>query len=577
MLLLAEFAAGAKPVQNGKGATQTIKSHIVGVIDGDTIRVRASGPVRKPVFTVRLIGIDAPASGKPGVAAECGAREAASSMLALGFGNPRDTDGDALFDEPGGRGRAVRLVIDRSQGRFDRAERLLAHGDLRGGSTLAEAQLNRGWSTVVVGKRFSRLRSFRRALARARGAGRGVWSLCDGDFHRPLAETESSTSPSPPVSTVPWPDPVSPVVVPPPADQPDCSDGRDNDGDGRLDFGAEATNDPGCLSPADDSEATDSNPQCSDELDNDSDGAADHPADPGCDSPTDGDETDPPTCSDGRDNDADGDSDLADRGCVDAEDADEGNTVPTGELTWSDEFSAPAGTSPDAANWTMRTGGAWSGGAELQCYTKRPENISHDGQGRLRITARYEPANGLCADGPNAEYTSGRIDSLNKREFQYGTIEARMRLPGGAGTFPAFWMIGDSVPGFETWPARGEVDILEGTGTDSTKAHHAVHGARSDGTHWQKTANTVVPGTDWTAGWHVYGIAWSENRIEYQIDGVTRWTLTPSIIPATAPWVFNKEFHFLLNLAIGRFGGTPNPADYPRELLVDWVRVYQTP
>jgi beta-glucanase (GH16 family) len=104
-----------------------------------------------------------------------------------------------------------------------------------------------------------------------------------------------------------------------------------------------------------------------------------------------------------------------------------------------------------------------------------------------------------------------------------------------------------------------------------------VHSAKSDGVHWQRSSNTV-DGTDWTAGgWHVYGIVWSENRIEYQVDGVTRWTLTPSIIPATAPWVFNKEFHLLLNLAIGRFGGTPDPAVYPRELLVDWVRVYQVP
>jgi beta-glucanase (GH16 family)/endonuclease YncB( thermonuclease family) len=241
-------------------------------------------------------------------------------------------------------------------------------------------------------------------------------------------------------------------------------------------------------------------------------------------------------------------------------------------LAWSDEFNSAAGTLPDSANWTPRTGGRWSDGRELQCYTQRPENISHDGQGHLKITARYEPASTLCSDGPN-DYTSARIDSSSKREFAYGAIAARIKLPGGVGTWPAFWMLGVSSPGFETWPAIGEVDILEARGPEPAKAHHALHGETNAGAHWQRSADTT--GTDWTADWHVYGIRWSENRIEYQIDGVTRYTLTPADIPADAPWVFNKEFYLLLNMAVGDWGGTPDPADYPRELLVDWVRVYQ--
>ncbi|MGH2944707.1 MAG: glycoside hydrolase family 16 protein [Solirubrobacteraceae bacterium] len=219
----------------------------------------------------------------------------------------------------------------------------------------------------------------------------------------------------------------------------------------------------------------------------------------------------------------------------------------------------------------MRTGGRWSDGRELQCYTTRPENISHDGHGHLKITARYERASTFCTDVRN-DYTSARIDTSGKQRFRYGTIEARMRLPGGVGTWPAFWMLGDTYPELEQWPDAGEIDILEARGSEPTKAHHALHGETYGGVHWQRSTDTV--GTDWTAGWHVYGIRWSENRIDYQIDGVTRYTLTPADIPADAPWVFNKEFHILLNVAVGDWGGRPKPADYPRELLVDWVRVY---
>jgi endonuclease YncB( thermonuclease family) len=190
LLLLADVTAAARPVETGKGSRQTIESRIIGVIDGDTIRVRSLEPTRKPAYTVRLIGIDAPEAAKPGRAGECGAREATSSMFDLGFSAPRHTDGDDLFDERGGRGRAVRLVTDSSQARFDRSGRLLAHVDLSGGATLAVGQLGRGWAKVeVLRKRFSRFKAFGRAQARARRADRGAWNLCNGNFHRPLAET----------------------------------------------------------------------------------------------------------------------------------------------------------------------------------------------------------------------------------------------------------------------------------------------------------------------------------------------------------------------------------------------------
>ncbi len=110
---------------------------------------------------------------------------------------------------------------------------------------------------------------------------------------------------------------------------PECSDERDNDGDGKIDF----PNDPGCDSPQDDNETDGSEePECSDGEDNDDDGRIDYPDDPGCDSREDDDETDGPgECKDGVDNDGDRKKDFPqDKGCKSPEDDDEAAGFITG-------------------------------------------------------------------------------------------------------------------------------------------------------------------------------------------------------------------------------------------------------
>jgi LPXTG-motif cell wall-anchored protein len=92
---------------------------------------------------------------------------------------------------------------------------------------------------------------------------------------------------------------------------PQCSDGVDNDNDGKIDYPA----DRGCVSAQDDSEAG-GGPQCADGVDNDKDGKIDYPADKGCTSAKDDSEAGGgPQCADGVDNDNDGKVDAADPGC----------------------------------------------------------------------------------------------------------------------------------------------------------------------------------------------------------------------------------------------------------------------
>jgi len=162
--------------------TTNLSGRITDVIDGDTIKVRASAKS----YTVRLIGIDTPETKKPGTAVECAGREATSNMLKLSFSAPRDTNGDGLLDARGGDGRSVRLTGDRTQDRADRFKRLLAYAVVAGKS-LGVEQITAGWSDVYVfNKRFLQYDRFTTVRNKAKAAGAGAWTRCGGDFHKPL-------------------------------------------------------------------------------------------------------------------------------------------------------------------------------------------------------------------------------------------------------------------------------------------------------------------------------------------------------------------------------------------------------
>jgi len=164
---------------------QRIAARITRVIDGDTLRVSATG-ARRSAYTVRLIGIDTPETVAPNTPVECGGPQATSNLLRLAFSRPADTDGDGLLDEQGGQGRRVTLLTDPSQDTFDRYGRLLAYVTTRSGRNLALEQLAAGWAKVYVyERRFAQYGRFRAASARARSARRGAWDACGGNFHQP--------------------------------------------------------------------------------------------------------------------------------------------------------------------------------------------------------------------------------------------------------------------------------------------------------------------------------------------------------------------------------------------------------
>ena len=254
----------------------------------------------------------------------------------------------------------------------------------------------------------------------------------------------------------------------------------------------------------------------------------------------------------------------------------------TWTLQWSDEFNGVAGSYPSTANWTYDLGNSGFGNPEIEkycgpgssiapCLASRP-NAYQDGQGNLVITA---------VRNSSGQWTSARLKSEGLKQFQYGRIEARMKLPVGDGFWPAFWMLGANINSV-SWPQCGEQDIIEWVQSYTpTTTSSTTHGPGYSGAHGIGAKFTFPHGgrVD-DDNFHVYGVLWSPNLLQYYRDDPSNvfLTLTPTTIPSSAEWVFNQPFFLLLNLAIGS-GGFPGPTDSSTPstatMLVDYVRVYQ--
>ena len=250
------------------------------------------------------------------------------------------------------------------------------------------------------------------------------------------------------------------------------------------------------------------------------------------------------------------------------------------KLVWSDEFNGPAGSPPDPKNWNYDLGGGGWGNNEVETYTNSPNNVFQDGQGNLVIRAIRDAS---------GNYTSARLQTGSPTasthtadgNWQYGRIEARIKLPFGKGVWPAFWMLGENI-GTVNWPACGEVDIMENFGTFSNNistnngtAHGPGYSNNGLGSHV-----TLPFGEKVSDDYHVYAVEWSQDSVQWFVDNVGYYKLTPASLGNGQQWVFNQPFFLLLNLAIGgpkTFLGTPDPnAPFPpQDMLVDYVRVYQ--
>jgi beta-glucanase (GH16 family) len=244
----------------------------------------------------------------------------------------------------------------------------------------------------------------------------------------------------------------------------------------------------------------------------------------------------------------------------------------TWPLAWSDEFDGPAGSQPDRATWLYDIGGSGWGNDERQFYTDYPENVALDGNGNLLLTARASDGSLGCHYGP-CKYTSGRLLTRDRYEIHYGRIEARIKVPVGAGLWPAFWMLGADI-GKVGWPASGEIDIMEYVGRWPNWVLGTLHGPGYYGSSGIGT--TFDLGKPVADDFHTFAIEWRPGRIAWFVDGVQYHEATPAD-PEPSKWVFDHPFFLLLNVAVGgTLGGPVAPETvFPQTMAVDYVRVYQ--
>ncbi len=243
----------------------------------------------------------------------------------------------------------------------------------------------------------------------------------------------------------------------------------------------------------------------------------------------------------------------------------------------------------DSATWTARYcgfDGSNGGGAcfndESQYYL--PSAVALDGSpgGAAVITTTHissPPADGSCL-GTVCAFTSGRFDTQGKLSFQYGFIEARIKMPAGSGNWPAFWMLGANLTTVG-WPYYGEVDIAELAGSVPNTVTGSLHYAANNipgsaDTQRQYHVMAAVSGADFTADFHRYAIAWWPDHISLYVDGLRFLTIT-NHSGTSISWPFNAPYFLILNNAVtyGNAQGGPYDGWASSHMSIDWVRQYQ--
>jgi len=269
------------------------------------------------------------------------------------------------------------------------------------------------------------------------------------------------------------------------------------------------------------------------------------------------------------------------------------------KLVWSDEFNQ---AELDRTKWASETS-CWGGGNnEKQCYTDRPDNIRiHDGM--LKLVAKSEVFTDYAmpqdfddrGDRVTQPYTSGKIRTKGLASWTYGRFEARIKLPQGQGTWPAFWMMSEE-DNYGGWPLSGEIDIVEsvnlgakcydceGSGLEN-RSIAALHFGNS----WPHNQfKSVKPTLKDVLGFNIFAVEWSEDKIDWFVNDDLVFSMTSeewftaAVDKSENPNApFDQPFYLMFNLAVGgnlSVGQNEkifDPSSYPNALIVDWVRVYQ--
>ena len=233
-------------------------------------------------------------------------------------------------------------------------------------------------------------------------------------------------------------------------------------------------------------------------------------------------------------------------------------------LIWNDEFN---GNAINQNNWNFETGGGGWGNNELEYYTARTQN-AFQSSGNLIIEARSESYNG-------SNFTSARMTTQNKQQFQFGRIDIRAKLPVKEGMWPALWMLGTNIQQV-SWPLCGETDIMELIGSNPQKVYGTIHWQQQNGSPGSFGSNYSLASGDFSQKFHVFSLIWKQDSISMLIDDQLYLTASPQNL-SSGTWPFNSTSFFIFNVAVGGdWPGSPDSSTtFPQRMFVDYVRVFQ--
>lgn len=243
------------------------------------------------------------------------------------------------------------------------------------------------------------------------------------------------------------------------------------------------------------------------------------------------------------------------------------------ELVWRDEFNS--GTSL-SSEWTHEKQAAGWVNNELQTYSSGTYdgiNITEIKDGHLNIH---------CFKASDGKIYSGRVYAKVSTGWKYGYFEARIKLPSGKGTWPAFWMMPvNNDWSTNPWPMCGEIDIMEEVGVVPNEVSSSIH--TQDYNHTKNTQKTHAMTISKAEGeYHVYALEWTEDAITTYVDGKVQLAVTKSALGTSHnQWPFHYEFYPILNLAFGGSWGGMNGVDYSIlnnggvTMEVDYLRIFQ--
>jgi len=234
-------------------------------------------------------------------------------------------------------------------------------------------------------------------------------------------------------------------------------------------------------------------------------------------------------------------------------------------LVWQDEFDK--GSELNADDWTHEVKPSGWVNSELQNYvnhtTPSGAKVTEIKDGRLQIHCVKE----------EGKIYSGRVYAKVKEGWTYGYIEASIKLPKGKGTWPAFWMMPVN---FKSWPADGEIDIMEEVGGHPNYVSSSLHAnAHVHSNNTQVTHEMLCEGAE--DDFHTYAILWTHDNITTYVDGKLQLSYDNRGL-GRDDWPYDDPFYVILNLAWGgTWGGTYgiDESALPCTMEIDYVRVFQ--